>query len=258
MEDDWQAGASDGREQAEVLHPGAADDDTVGVPGDGGKVIGAERLDEQRCGRSAADPADLGLGAGRAVLTAEAHVHDVGPLPRTGENGQSGPAYHLGSDADGTAKGGRLLLGRCGHGCSSGGRGRHRVTLPESAALMTKGPRRLPEASCRLGWMQRQVTSTPPATRAGTVNAKYACRTGRTLRTAVRRRPAIRDRRLASRDACPGVQAASRSRACWRSAGYGDSNSTCSPVSGCSKPSRTACSHWRCRPRRAASVGSAP
>jgi hypothetical protein len=120
VEDHRQAGSADCGEQAEVLHPGTADDDTVGVPGDGRQVIGAERLDQQRCGRAVADPAELRLGAGRAVLTAEAHVHDIGSLPRTGEYGQSAPAEHLGSDPDGAANGGRLLLGRCGHGCSSG------------------------------------------------------------------------------------------------------------------------------------------
>jgi hypothetical protein len=35
----------------------------------------------------------------------------------------------------------------------------------------------MPLPSSRLGWLLRQVTSTLPATRAGIVNAKYACRT---------------------------------------------------------------------------------
>jgi hypothetical protein len=40
----------------------------------------------------------------------------------------------------------------------------------------------MPLPSSRLGWMLRQVASTRPATRAGSVNAKYAFRTEQRVR----------------------------------------------------------------------------
>ena len=80
-----------------------------------------------------------------------------------------------------------------------------------------------------------------------------------------RQRPGPRGRSRRARPAGPARghgrrQASARSTASApaRSAGYSLVNSTQRPSAGCGKPSRTACSHCRSTPRRAASVGSAP
>ena len=79
---------------------------------------------------------------------------------------------------------------------------------------------------------------------AGPRPARLARNRSATARQVVGRRP--------GRQRSASAQSASRivSRACGRSAGYADSYSTYSPVSGCSNPRRTACSHCRSSPTR--------